>query len=323
MTKVIGTHNGSFHCDEALAVFMLRQTQAFKNSTLIRTRDQQKLDECDIVVDVGGVYDPEKNRYDHHQRGFFETFSPHHSIKLSSAGLIYKHFGKEIIGTRLNLNSTDQKLELLYQKVYEDFIEGLDAQDNGINRYPEECSAKYKDLTNLPRRVAGLNPWWNSKNPSFDGQFYKAVELTGSEFYGMIDYLGLAWLPARDIVMRAFEKRFEIDKSGKILVLDGFCPWKEHVFDLEKEQNIAKDENILYTVYPDEARGWRVQCVPATLDSYSSRKLLPEEWRGLRDSELSEKAKIEGCIFIHMTGFIGGNGTKDGALEMAKKALNS
>ena len=33
-----------------------------------RTRDPALLDTCDIVVDVGGVYDPAKNRFDHHQR---------------------------------------------------------------------------------------------------------------------------------------------------------------------------------------------------------------------------------------------------------------
>lgn len=30
--KVIGTHNGTFHCDEALAVYMLRLTEAYRNS---------------------------------------------------------------------------------------------------------------------------------------------------------------------------------------------------------------------------------------------------------------------------------------------------
>ena len=33
-----------------------------------RTRDQKILDTCDVVADVGGVYDPAKHRYDHHQR---------------------------------------------------------------------------------------------------------------------------------------------------------------------------------------------------------------------------------------------------------------
>ena len=34
----------------------------------VRTREASVLSECDIVVDVGGVYDPALHRYDHHQR---------------------------------------------------------------------------------------------------------------------------------------------------------------------------------------------------------------------------------------------------------------
>jgi hypothetical protein len=30
--QVIGTHNGTFHCDEALAVFLLRQTGTYRDS---------------------------------------------------------------------------------------------------------------------------------------------------------------------------------------------------------------------------------------------------------------------------------------------------
>jgi uncharacterized UPF0160 family protein len=48
------------------------------------------LAEADVVVDVGGVYDSDAHKYDHHQRGFFETFDDKHKTKLSSAGLVYK-----------------------------------------------------------------------------------------------------------------------------------------------------------------------------------------------------------------------------------------
>lgn len=30
--QLIGTHNGIFHCDEALAVFLLRQTDAYRDA---------------------------------------------------------------------------------------------------------------------------------------------------------------------------------------------------------------------------------------------------------------------------------------------------
>ena len=53
--------------DEALAVWMLKQTKEFQGASLVRTRDPAKLAECDVVVDVGGVYDPAQHKYDHHQ----------------------------------------------------------------------------------------------------------------------------------------------------------------------------------------------------------------------------------------------------------------
>lgn len=105
--QVIGTHNGTFHCDEALAVYLLKRTKTYGNAgtdaaiahrpvtelssiDLKRTRDPAVLDTCSIVVDVGGVYDENKQRFDHHQRGFQEVFGHGYNTKLSSAGLVYK-----------------------------------------------------------------------------------------------------------------------------------------------------------------------------------------------------------------------------------------
>ena len=48
------------------------------------------LEGLDAVLDVGGVYDPSRDRYDHHQKGFEEVFGHGFSTKLSSAGLAYK-----------------------------------------------------------------------------------------------------------------------------------------------------------------------------------------------------------------------------------------
>lgn len=64
----IGTHNGNFHCDESLACAMLQMLPEGRDATIVRTRDPAELEQCDIVVDVGGVFDPATHRYDHHQR---------------------------------------------------------------------------------------------------------------------------------------------------------------------------------------------------------------------------------------------------------------
>mmetsp|Transcript_22329 Transcript_22329/g.26152 ORF Transcript_22329/g.26152 Transcript_22329/m.26152 type:complete len:83 (-) Transcript_22329:65-313(-) len=64
--KIIGTHSDGFHCDEVLATAMLLQTRQFADAVIVRTRQEDVFDLLDIVVDVGGVYDGERNRFDHH-----------------------------------------------------------------------------------------------------------------------------------------------------------------------------------------------------------------------------------------------------------------
>jgi len=139
-----------------------------------------------------------------------------------------------------------------------------------------------------------------------------------------LDYFAKAWLPARDIVKSALEKRLEVDPSGHIIVFQQAVPWKDHLFALEKELN--PDTQVLYVLYPENEEltsKWRIQCVPVSTESFENRKSLPESWRGVRDSELSKVSGIEGCIFCHASGFIGGNSTYEGVLAMARAALKA
>ncbi|KAG6902874.1 hypothetical protein C0995_010043 [Termitomyces sp. Mi166 len=315
---VIGTHNGTFHCDEALAVFLLRQTNKYRDADLIRTRDPAVLDTCNIVVDVGAVYDESIQRFDHHQRGFTEVFGHGFTTKLSSAGLVFKyvapqtmHFGKEIIASVTQLSVDDEKVEKLWLKLYREFIEAIDAIDNGISQYPNDIKPKYRSRTDLSSRVGHLNPAWNhpADPKTVDALFAKASQLTGEEFLGRLNYYANAWLPVRHLLLSSITKSKEtIDSTGKIILLEQFLPWKEHLFELEADTSsgIAKGEAI-YIVYADEtASNWRVQAVPVSPESFESRKALPEEWRGLRNEELSKASGIPGGIFIHASGFIGG-----------------
>ena len=54
---------------------MLSQIKEFENSKIIRTRDNQLLDQCEIVVDVGNTFDSKNLRFDHHQNSFEDTFT--------------------------------------------------------------------------------------------------------------------------------------------------------------------------------------------------------------------------------------------------------
>lgn len=48
---------------------------------------------------------------------------------------------------------------------------------------------------------------------------------------------------------------------------------------------------------------------------------LPKAWRGLRDKELDDASGIQGCIFVHRSGFIGAHATREGAIAMAEASM--
>jgi len=321
----IGTHNGTFHCDEVLACFMLRLLPEFRESTIVRTRDPKLLAECDIVVDVGGEFNAEKKLFDHHQRSFNESMNSLNSdykwtTKLSSAGLIYYHYGREVVKSLLGVHAENENtVSMVYEKMYENFMEEVDAIDNGVNQFDGE--KRYKISSTMSNRVGHLNPPWNAVNPDEWKGFQKALMLVGKEFTDKIEYYISVWLPARKIVEDAFAKRGEVDSSMQILELEQSCPWKEHLFEIEKEKAVADNEKIIYVLYADNAGNCRIQCVPASSDTFENRKSIKKEWQGIRDKELSDLSGIDGCIFVHASGFIGGNKTKSGALQMAKESL--
>jgi uncharacterized UPF0160 family protein len=323
-TKIIGTHSGTFHCDEALAVFLLRLTDEYKDADLVRTRDPAKLEPLDIVVDVGGVYDDEKKRYDHHQRGFTEVFGHGFGTKLSSAGLVYKHYGKHIIARTLDVAEDDAQVHTLWLQLYSELIESIDAIDNGVNI--SDSPPKYNQRTDLSSRVRRLNPRWNepASDDDYDAKFAVASKMTGEEFLQQLDYFANAWLPARDIVAKALEERKEVDPSGQIVVFKQSAPWKDHLFSIEP--TLQPPAKILYVLYPENPEKsdskWRIQCVPESPDSFVNRLSLPEAWRGVRDADLEKVSGIAGAFFCHASGFIGGNLTYNGVLAMARAALS-
>uniref|UniRef100_A0A1I8AVZ0 UPF0160 protein MYG1, mitochondrial n=1 Tax=Steinernema glaseri TaxID=37863 RepID=A0A1I8AVZ0_9BILA len=321
----IGTHNGKFHCDEVFACYMLKRLPEFHNHIILRTRDPNLLADCKLVVDVGGIYDHSALRYDHHQREFKETMKSldilDFNTKLSSAGLVYAHYGKRVIGNILGLSHGDPVIDILYRKMYENFVEGVDAVDNGIPAF--DGVPRYHLTGGISGRIGHFNPNWNEDGVDPNERFAKAMSVIGEEFEGALSYLYSAWWPAREIVEKALKRRTEYEASGKVLVFEnGSCPWKEHFFDLEEELGLKGDE-ITYAVFGDQTNGdWRVQSIPVdALRQFENRLPLPEEWRGIRDADLSEKSGIAQCVFVHASGFIGGNKTMEGAIQMAVKSL--
>ena len=324
---------------------MLRLLPAYRESPLVRTRDPAVLKDCHTVVDVGGQYDPSINRYDHHQREFSATF-PGHQTKLSSAGLVFMHLGKSIIAQISGHAEATEENSKLFEKLYSDFIEAFDANDNGITPYD---TAKLQDIGISKRfndrgySIASVVNRFNyardpvtseaedgTKSPGQlqaeeDERFLKASEFTGGQFTSELIDAARSWLPARALVRDCFQARKQHDPHGRILVLpyrrEGLL-WQDHLYQLEEEEGCAGQ--TLYTMFPENGEPdskWRVRAVSRSAEGFELRKPLPEQWRGLRDDELSALSEVGGCVFVHASGFIGGNKTRDGALKMAQKAL--
>lgn len=312
--KIIAVHSGTYHLDELLATAMQLFLNSFdgKNSVIVRTRNLKTLNKCDYVYDVGKIYNPKEHRYDHHMPEFNVTM-PDKETKLSSAGLFWLNQGKELISKFFDTNN--QKLiEKLWFKVYDEYIEQVDAHDNGIqvaNEMKFSISSKASMISNPS----------NASEEVIEQYFYFYLQKVICDLFEYLFKIKSKFLPEREIIEQAFADRLKHDESGKVLVLRKYCSsWKEHLFDIEKENGVF--ENTLFVIFFDEKdKTWRIAAVPKKLQSFGDRVSLPRPWCQCKAENLSEVIGVPDCTFVHANGFIGGNKTFDGALSMAKLAI--
>eukprot|EP00559_Dactyliosolen_fragilissimus_P002821 CAMPEP_0184857990 /NCGR_PEP_ID=MMETSP0580-20130426/3132_1 /TAXON_ID=1118495 /ORGANISM="Dactyliosolen fragilissimus" /LENGTH=367 /DNA_ID=CAMNT_0027353901 /DNA_START=209 /DNA_END=1312 /DNA_ORIENTATION=+ len=346
-SKTIATHSGTFQADEALGVWLLRQTSTYRNSPVIRTRDPAIYSKADIVIDVGGIYDHERRLYDHHQRDYNERFEAklkrlpdgsteesERCTKLSASGLVYRHYGREVIHN-FYPELQESHLDWTYTKMYDRFMESVDAVDTGVEPFPEGFKPLYSDSTGLSIRVSRLNPRWNEEctdedENGPDDRFEIASGLCGQEFLDILTGVVESDIPAKTFVETAVKQRFDVDSSGKIICFpSGGLPWKGHLYNMEKDMGLSDDNDdaqnqlIKFVLYTDQGGMWRVQAVPIEGRKFDNRLGLPEPWRGVRDEDLEKISGIKGAKFCHAAGFIGGAQTYEGALEMARAALKT
>lgn len=221
---------------------------------------------------------------------------------------------------RNNVELSATQLTSIFVKIYQSFIQEIDGIDNGVPQFDGE--PQYRINTHLSNRVKTFNPgWMDNKTPAeVDELFHQAKEYVGKEFDDKVQYFGTAWLPARIIVEKAVENRFKVHESGEIIELGQFCPWQEHLREIEKDLDGVE---IKYVLFNSGAEDFRVQCVPVKEGSFVCRKFLNKKWFGIRDDELEKVSGIEGIKFCHVTGFIGGHKTRDGTLKMAEMSLQA
>lgn len=284
--KTIATHNGNFHADDVFSIAALKCI--FPSFKLIRTRDLAVISKADIVIDVGGEYDADAGRFDHHQRG--GAGERENGIPFSSFGLIWQKYGLEICqGNQDIANAVDSGL-----------VSTIDAVDCG------HVEGVYDGIS-LSQTISMFNPTWQ-EDSHFDTCFDEAVDFASRVLARFIASAS-GGINAKDIVAKAIENA----EDPRVIVLDKYTPWKRTVHALSEE--------ALYMVYPSQSGEWRIQTVPVEPGSFEDRKSLPKQWAGLSGSELKEVTGIDDAMFCHNGLFIAGAESFESTMKMASIAL--
>jgi uncharacterized UPF0160 family protein len=284
--KVIATHNGSFHADDVFSIAALKNI--FPSFKLIRTRDLEVIAKADIVIDVGGEYDADAGRFDHHQRG--GAGQRDNGIPYSSFGLIWQKYGLQICqGNQEVADSVDAGL-----------VSTIDAIDCGhVEGVPQGIS--------LSQTISMFNPTWQEQS-HFDTCFEEAVEFASRVLTRFIASAS-GGINAKDIVAKAIDDA----EDPRVIVLEKYIPWKRTVHALSEE--------ALYMIYPSPSGQWRIQTVPVEPGSFEDRKPLPKLWAGLSDDALKEVTGIDDAMFCHNGLFIAGAESFESTMKMAAIAL--
>lgn len=297
------THTAPHHADEVFATAMLAILFPVE---LYRTRDQAIIDSTNaIVYDVGGEFNPEKKRYDHHQKGFSEIRPD--EITYSSAGLIWREYGVEIV-KKLGENKgvDDEMAAEVVSRVDDALVRGIDARDNG--------QGEKGDSMSVSSVISTFNALWDEDEDT-DACFVKACEIAGLILEREIK-VAISSACGRKLIADQIKTA-----NGAVLVMNKFIGgWLEEVVTSDD----PKATNLLYAVFPATSGDWNVQAIPPTIeDMMTQRKPFPEGWRGLRDEELVRASGVETAIFCHTAGFFAVAKTKEDAISLAEKAANS
>jgi uncharacterized UPF0160 family protein len=286
------THGGNFHADDIFAVAAL--SLMLGDIEIVRTRDSKVIETGDYVVDVGGEYNPEKNRFDHHQVGG-AGLRPD-GIPYSSMGLVWKKYGVKISG--------DKEVA---DRINEDIVKTLDAHDNGIDTYlPREGIKPYL----IQGALSMFRPTWKEDQHSYDDRFMIVFEIAKK-------------ILSREIVHTRDD--LETERSVEIAYRQAS---DKRIIDIDKpypaENFLSRYPEPLYVVRPSPVDGtWKVEAIRVTPQGFAIRKPFPSSWAGKRDGEFAELTDVPDAIFCHNGLWMARAQSHEGALKLAKLALEA
>ncbi|MEO0479884.1 MAG: MYG1 family protein [Planctomycetota bacterium] len=284
MPHLIGTHSGSFHADDVLAVALWR-VFVDPETKVVRSRDPKVLAHCDIVLDVGGRFSPEDRRFDHHQQDY--------QGDRSSAGMV------------LDALEVEGRVPPEFAKALRhQIVDYVDAVDNG-RRSPDGDVPCFTSIVGSMNNDLG-------DGRSFDERFEDAVSFAVRYVRGI--HAGFENNRRAKATVEAAMR--EAEHAGRrVIEFEEYVPWKAAYFILG-----GADHPTDFVVFPTES-DWRVIAIPPALGSFDKKVPLPAAWSGLTDQALVQASGIEGAKFCHKNLFIAVFETQQGARKAVEIAL--
>lgn len=293
--KII-THSGNFHPDDVLAVASL--LLLYPDAEVVRTRDEEIINSKgpeDIVLDVGGKYDPSELRFDHHQTG--GAGARKNGIPYAALGLIWKEYGAKIAGSERAAMTIEEKI-----------VWQVDSGDNGIDVYKRFRTDLKPYL--FEGAIISHMLTWEEKGRNIDEAFMEAVHFVTPVLKREI-IKSNAFINGENKVIEAYERA--TDK--RLILLDNSYAWKDV---------ITRYPEPLYVVMNDGVQAtWAVSAIRKDAASYQNRKSFPESWAGKTGSELAAITGVPDAYFAHKNRFLVIANSKEGALQLAKLALEA
>jgi uncharacterized UPF0160 family protein len=296
-----------------LSVYFLRKSRRFDRCRVIRTSDPWLIKHSRVVVNMGGVYDPERFRYDHRAPGFDERFASHAKYRLGTAGLIYRQFRQDIIqnifrsqGRTISSPAPDRgdPVTTLADTMYGRVVQSFDCVANGIPFCPDATELRFFDHTNIFERLEMYN---------LASTFEAAVEEVETRFCAILFRIHDSEWPAWPVVREAYQQRLH---HGRVMVLNVPCPYQSALAAIERKGLHLRE--VWFIVQPNSVGGWMVHAVYKSLADRTLRQ--PLLFAGLDGAELCHESEIKGAIFVHGGGFTAGFETKQGAIDFAGRS---
>ena len=268
MPVVVATHSGPFHADDVLAWALLRQFMG-EDLELIRTRDAERLKTADVVIDVGGEYDPGRLRFDHHQHSYQGEYS--------SAGMVLQW-----------LLDSGRILMDLHDELRTQLVSYVDDVDNGR-------VAPILGVPCFPSLVGSYNLGCKTSE-DFLNAFLRAGTVAEGYLHGIAS--GVAEMAVTfEVVREAMAEAERLERN--YLVLEEYVKWKKAYFEMGGETHPTE-----FVLHPGTDGSWRAVAIPPEAGSFAQKRSLPESWAGLRDEELESETGVPGARFCHKNRFI-------------------